>query len=222
MGAGWSPGKAGKALACGGRRTPPPTADTVWTKLRIVPYLPTALRLDQRWQRGVPNAWPAVGAFLRDLTGHDFPLLSRLRHKRVVRSVAAMLRENLDPATTVVGLDVKVLAGIVYAEVVADRTLGADVRALAPRNGVTETRLDAAIRFAAHRHAADAAPGRDPKVRAALRLAQAASPSPAEIDGDVVAACREGGLSAPAVIELVSWIAVLQMLHRLSCYLAVE
>ncbi len=220
MGADWSTGKAGKELDPAARRTPPPPADNLWTKLRIVPLLPTALRLDKRWQQGVPAAWPAVGEHLRESTGHDFPVLARIRHARVIKSVASMLRENLDPATTVVGLDVKVLAGVIFAEVVADRALGADVRALATKNDVAETQLDEAMRFAADRDAA--APGSDPKVRVALLLGRAASPSPAEIDADIVAACREGGLSAPAIVELVSWISVLQMLHRPSCYFVVE
>jgi hypothetical protein len=95
---------------------------------------------------------------------------------------------------------------------------------------VPERALEAARRFAATgephdaHDAAGAAPsaadptGRDARVRAALLLARAASPSPAEIDADIVAACRQGGLAAPAVVELVTWLAVLQMLHRLSSY----
>ena len=149
LGPGWSAGKAGAALEAAGRRTTPPPADSLWTKLRIVPYMPSALRLDRQWLRGVPNGWPAVGGFLRDSTGHDFPVLAHVRHARVVRSVAAMLRENLDPATTVIGLDVKILAGVVFAEIVADRSLGADVRALAAKQGVQESALEAARRFAA-------------------------------------------------------------------------
>lgn len=61
----------------------------------------------------------------------------------------------------------------------------------------------------------------DPKVRAASILARAASPSPAQIDAHIVAACREGQLTAPAIVGLVSWISVLQMLHRLSSYYVV-
>ncbi|MBA2277719.1 MAG: hypothetical protein H0W06_08120, partial [Chloroflexia bacterium] len=73
MGADWSTGKAGKEQDPAARRTPPPPADNLWTKLRIVPLLPTALRLDKRWQQGAPAAWPAAGEFLRERTGHDFP-----------------------------------------------------------------------------------------------------------------------------------------------------
>ncbi len=220
MGTDWSTGKAGRGLDFAARRTPPPPADSLWTKLRIVPLLPAAVRLDMRWQRGVPGRWPAVGTFLRERTGHDFPVLSRLRHARVIKSVGSMLRENLDGDTTVVGLDVKVLAGAIFAEVVADQALAADVQALAARNGVAESQLDEARRFALV--PSTEPPGSDPKARAALLLARAASPSPAEIDADIVAACRDAALSAPAIVELVSWLSVLQMLHRLSSYYVPE
>lgn len=72
---------------------------------------------------GVPGRWPQVGDYLRDQVGHDFPVLARLRHKRAIKSIASMLRDKLDPDTTVIGLDQKVLAGIVFAEVVDDPAL---------------------------------------------------------------------------------------------------
>ena len=219
MGADWTPGKAGADLDPAAATKPPPPADDLRTKLRVVPLLPAALRLDKRWQKGVPKAWPAVGEFLRATTGHDFPVLSRLRHARAIQSVASMLRENLEPTTTVIGLEVKVLAGAIFAEVVADEALAADVRALAARHGLTETQMTEARRFAKDQDAAP--PCSDPKQRAALLLARAASPSPAEIDPGIVAACREAPLSAPAIVELVSWMSVLQMLHRLSSYYVV-
>jgi alkylhydroperoxidase family enzyme len=217
MGRDWSPGKAGAALDPRAATKPPPPADGLLTKLRIVPLLPAALRLDARWQKGVPSAWPAVGDFLRERTGHDFPALSRLHHRRAIRSVASMLRENLNPVSTIIGLDTKLLAGVVFAEVVADDALAGDVRATARSHAVTDLQIDAAARFA--RREGDAAlPDGTPKLRAALTLSRAASPSPARIDADVVATCREGGLSAPAIVELVCWLSVLQMLHRLSCF----
>jgi alkylhydroperoxidase family enzyme len=220
MGAGWSSGKSGRELDPAAQRTAPPPADSFWTKLSIVPSLPAAIRLDRRWQRGVPNSWPAVGEFLRAKTGHDFPVLSRMRNTRVIQSVATMLRENLDPATSVTGLNVKVLAGVIFAAVVADAPLGADVRALGRKHGVTSAQLDAAARFAI---SADAEPEHtDPKVRAALLLARAASPSPAEVNAYVVGECRQAGFSAPEIVELITWLSVLQMLHRLSSYFATD
>ena len=218
MGRDWSPGKAGAALDPRAATKPPPPADGLLTKLRIVPLLPAALRMDASWQRGVPSAWPAVGHFLRERTGHNFPALSRLHHRRAVRSVTSMLRENLNPESTIIGLDTKILAGVVFAEVVADQALAGDVRAMAGRHAVTDFQMDAAAQFA--RREGDALPDGNRKLHAALTLSRAASPSPARIDADVVATCREGGLSAPAIVELVCWLSVLQMLHRLSCFYA--
>lgn len=49
-------------------------------------------------------------------------------------------------------------------------------------------------------------------------LARAASPSPAEVTPAVVGRCRDVALSPSEIIELVSWVSVLQMLNRLTSY----
>lgn len=213
MGAGWSAGKAGRALEPG-RTEPLPPIDSMRTRLRLLPLLPGALRLDRDWKRGVPARWPAVGAFLREHAGHDFPLLTHLRHDRPRRAIAALLRENLDPATTVLGLQRKVLAGAIFATVVDDETLAADMRMLAAHHGLSPDALAEAVRYAAERP--DTVPGTDPTTRAALQVTLAASPSPAAIDASTVELAR--ALEPAAVVELVTWLAVLQMLHRLASY----
>ena len=195
LGEDWRPGGAGAELDPSAPLTAPPAADGMATRLRVLPLLPSVVRLDARWQKGVPKSWPQVGAHLRERTGHDFPVLSRLRHRRAVRAIATMLAENLDPGSTVLGLHNKVLAGRVFAEVVADEALAADVSALAANAGQPDSRTPAV-----------------------LALARAASPSPAEIDAGVVAACRDADLSPAAIVELVTWLAVLQMLHRLRAF----
>ena len=130
--------------------------------------------------------------------------------------MASMLRENLNPDTTVIGLDIKVLAGMIYATVIADEPLAAEVRILGTKTGVSRAQLDEAVQFA--QHTAPEPPGTDPKVNAALWVARAASPSPAAITAEEVALCRQSGLSPAAIVELTTWISVLQMLHRLSSY----
>jgi hypothetical protein len=37
-----------------------------------------------------------------------------------------------------------------------------------------------------------------------------------------VETCRQSGLSPAAIVEIVTWLSVLQMLHRLTCYLTVD
>jgi alkylhydroperoxidase family enzyme len=220
MGADWSTGKSGRKLDPTLQTTPPPAPDSLRTKLSVLRHAPKAIALDRRWQHGVPHAWPAVGSFLRNLTGHDFPVLSRMRNKRAVRAVASMLRENLNPDTTVIGLETKALAGIIFATIVADEPLAADVRAVAGHLGVPSARLDDVARFANNLNMVP--PADNPAGQAALLLARAASPSPAAVSTDVVNTCRQAALSPPAIVELIAWISVLQMLHRLSSFFTAD
>jgi alkylhydroperoxidase family enzyme len=218
MGAEWAPGKAGRDLDRSLGPAPAPSADSLWTKARIVPLAPAALRLDREWQQGVPDSWPAVGGWLRERTGHEFPVLSRLRAKRVVRAVATMLRDNLDPTTSVIGLEAKILAGAIFAAVIEDESLLAEIRLLAVRQHIPPESLDVAVQYG--RAAGDLPPAIDHRTATLLRLARAASPSPARIDAAVVAECRENQLSSAGVVELITWLAVLQMMHRLTSYFA--
>lgn len=219
MGTGWSPGKAGALLDPAARSRPAPPADGLRTRLRLLPLLPAAIRTDRALQRGVPGRWPDAGAFLRRRTGHDFPVLARLHSSRVRRSIASMLTTNLDPASSVVGLETKVLAGAVYAEVVADGRLAEDVRALAAAAGIGDGRLARMAAFAAGDEATLPA---DQRSAAALVLARAASYSPARVDRATSAACSEAELGAAAIVEVVTWLSVLQMLHRLTCFTSVD
>jgi alkylhydroperoxidase family enzyme len=130
-----------------------------------------------------------------------------------------MLRDNLDPQTTTVGLPLKHMAGLVYATVVGDDRLAAEVRQMAERSHVSPADLDLVAHFA--RLDTEAAPlpsGLDARAQAALLLARAASPSPAAIPAAVIEACSASKLPAAAVIEIISWLSVLQAVHRLSAF----
>jgi alkylhydroperoxidase family enzyme len=212
---GWAPGKhldTPPPVA-----TVPPRADSLGTMLSVVPMIPSALAIDRKWTAGVPSKWPAVGAYLREHTGHDFPVLSRLQHGRAIRAVAVMVRDSLDAATSVIGVPAKCAIGVVYATIVGDAALAAELRALGAHAGVSPAELDEAARFA---EGGPPPTGGDARVNAAWLLARAASPSPARIPAEVVDACKASGLSAAAVVEIVAWLSVLQMLHRLAAYYA--
>jgi hypothetical protein len=201
MGPDWTPGKAGADLDPNAPPRSAPPGDGLVTKLRFVPLLPAAIRFDLRTQRGTPAKAPAVSTFLAERFGHGFPVLGTLHSNRARRAIATMLRENLDPAASVVGIDVKLMAGRIYAAVVGDESLAGDIRALARHAGMDGERLDGGA-----------------PANAALALARAASSSPSRVDASTIEACRQGGLSAEAIVEVVTWLAVLQSLHRLTCY----
>jgi alkylhydroperoxidase family enzyme len=189
---GWNPGKH---LSGTVPDSPPPRADSLATRLSVLRHAPTAMSLDRKWTAGVPSRWPAVGEFLQEKTGHDFPVLSRLTRRRAIRAIATMVRDNFDEATSVVGLSLKARLGCVYAEAVGGTTLAGAMERLSQRRP----------------HDAN-----DARTRAALALTRAASSSPSQIDAGVVEACRAAPLAAAGIIEIVVWLSVLQMLHRLS------
>jgi alkylhydroperoxidase family enzyme len=92
---------------------------------------------------------------------------------------------------SVVGREEKLSAGLIYTEAVRNDSLAQQLRA-AGATRVAESSVQA--------------------------LARAVSPSPAAVDEGVVTACRE--LSPAAIVEVVTFIALLQLLHRLESYYA--
>jgi hypothetical protein len=216
---GWSPGKHGGGEVPGEAGTSP--RDTLFTYLRAVRQVPSAIRMESRWTKGVPDRWPEVGTYLETRTGHSFPLLGKLRHKRAIRALATILRDNLDPASSVIGLQTKTLAGLVYATVVGDATLAEEARLLAARFApqLDESTFEAVKRFAED-GTVSAPPGLAKEEAASLLLARAAATSPAEVGPAVLA--EVSPLLAPAgIIELMVWLSVQQLLHRLLSFYAV-
>ena len=181
---GWAPGKHMKSPVLSGD---PPGADSILSRLGVVRYAPQALKLDKQWTAGVPDRWPAVGEFLRQQTGHSFPVLSRLRHRRAVRAIATMIKDIL--GESVIGRDDKLAAGLIYALTVDDPSLAEELRALGARE-----RPDSPT----------------------LVLARAISPSPAVVDESVLESSRT--IPPAGIVELVTFVSVLQMLHRLAAF----
>lgn len=226
---GWAPGKhrVGPAVLTptGGA---PLRVDSVATILRMLPHLPGAISRDRRWTSEVPATGPAAGTYLRERTGYDFPLLSSLRHRRPVRAIATMIRDNFGGQEGHLDLRTKHLAGLVYAEIVADRELGHAARAMAQRAapGDSTAALAAVTHFAAAPIGLDvsvddaaaqlrAVAGLDDTGVAALVLARAASPSPSKITPQVIEHVVSV-LSPPAIVELLVSLSVHQLLHRLT------
>jgi hypothetical protein len=181
---GWTTGQHMKGAVQSGD---PPSADSLATRLGLIRYAPQAIKLDKAWTQGVPDRWPAVGEYLRQRTGHSFPVLSCLRHRRAIRAIATMIEENL--GESVIGLENKLAAGLIYARTVGNPSLAQELRALGARelpDSPTQT------------------------------LARAISPSPAAVDQNVLGLSR--AIPPAGIVELVSFVSVLQMLHRLSSF----
>lgn len=172
--------------------TAPPRADSLLTRLGVVRHGPAAARLDRAWTRGVPDRWPEVGEYLRRKTGHDFPILSHLRRRRAIRAIATMIELNFGAGESVIGQHQKRAAGLVYAECVGNASLAEALRA----TGAVPLPPDSPVQ----------------------RLARAIAPSPARVDEDAMQAAR--ALPPAGIVELVSFVSVLQLLHRISSFYA--
>jgi AhpD family alkylhydroperoxidase len=188
---GWTPGQHMKGTAPTGD---PPRPRSLRTRLSVIRYVPQALKLDKMWTAGVPDRWPAVGEFLRQRTGHSFPVLSRLRHRRAIRAIATMIKENLaEGMDSLIGRDEKLAAGLIYARTVGNPALAEELRALGARE----------------------LPDSPAQI-----LARAISPSPAAVDRSVLETSRQ--IPPAGIVELVTFLSVLQMLHRIASFYSIK
>ncbi len=227
---GWSPGKhSGEAVIS--RESVSVPIDSTATYFRVLRQLPSAIRLEQQWTAGVPDQWPEAGTFLEKQTGYPFPLLGKLRHKRVIRALATVLRDNLDAAQTKVGLAAKCLVAFVYAKVVENKTLAAEARQLAVRWApeLDESTFATVAQFASEPightleqaiAALSSSPTMSKQDAAAILLARVASTSPAEITPAILSNVSPH-LDPASIVELLVWLSVQQLLHRVGCFYAV-
>jgi hypothetical protein len=110
-----------------------------------------------------------------------------------VRAIAMMIRDNLSKtAPSVVGRDVKLGAGLLFAEAAHNARLAGELRACGAK---------------------DLEEGTPAHV-----LARAIAPSPTAVDAAVVEASRS--LAPAAIVELVTFVSLAQLLHRLESYYA--
>ena len=162
---------------------------------------------------------PALLALETDV-GHSFPILASLQHGRAVRAIATVLRDNLNPETTALGLRAKCLVGLVYARVVGNEVLTSEAIQLALTlvPDLDHPLLTAVGRFAtAPPETAVLPPQLSSLEQAAVMLAKVGAPSPSQVNEISIAAANEA-LSPAQIVETVVWLSVQQLLNRLYAY----
>ncbi len=197
---------------------PPP--DSIRTYLRVFRQGPRAARIESKWTKGVSGRTGAALMMLEEEVGYTFPVLAGLSHRKPVKAMATVLRDNLDPARSAVGLTAKCFAGIVFARIVGNEMLRGELVQLAQASAPdVDTELLIEIdRFAAtHSDGATMPYGLTSAEAATIALAKAASPSPTNVNEITIGTVCQG-LTAAQVVEVVVWLSVLQMLHRLYVY----
>lgn len=206
---GWEVGQSGWRNGAAARITSKVPVDSVALYGRIARRAPKAVRIERGWTKHLPKSAPDLRRHLRDNYGVDVPILSKMRHQTPMRSLAAMIDQNLTADTSEIGIGNKALAGLAYAAHVGNDDLAAQARSLAIRDDVPTSILDEV--------AAGSIPTADEHPQMIVRLSQAFSSSPAEVTSELADAAV-AVLSSAEIIEVAVWISVQQAMHRLSLF----
>ncbi|MEM9565535.1 MAG: hypothetical protein AAGA93_23130 [Actinomycetota bacterium] len=187
-----------------------PKVDSLSTALPVLRNAFGAIKLDREWLSGIPKD-PVEARAMIARAGFDEPLLETLHHGRPRRALAGVLHHNLDPGQSAIGLGTKALGGIVFADRLGSEHLRNRSTELAAHHDVDPALVEAASSY----DPASPPAGADDRTAAALRLAYAFGPSPAEVDEATVAQASDA-LKPAEIVELAVWVSVNQALHRLT------
>ena len=227
---GWNPGKHVKGEYHITKATTP-KQDNLLTYLRVIRQAPGAISLEKKWTHGIPDKYSLAAVYLREHTGYSFPILKPVTQGRVMRVITKVLCDNLDKELTEVGLKAKVLTGYIFTRVVSNDALTSEVKNMAAQ--ITRE-LDAATcsfldDIACMEIPTDVVSCKKAmtsfqqsftlteKEAAVLLLAIAAAPSPSQVNDAVIETVLTH-LAPAGIAEIIVWLSVLQLLHRLNCY----
>ncbi|MDH3294002.1 MAG: hypothetical protein OER95_06745 [Acidimicrobiia bacterium] len=191
--------------------------DSLGTYLRVIRQAPGAIRKERQWTKGMASRIAPALLTLEADVGHSFPILASLHHSKAVRAIATVLRDNLDPTTSALGVRAKCLVGLVYARVVGNEVLTSEAiqLALSLVPDLDHPLLTAVGRFAtAPPESATLPPQLTSVEQAAVMLAKVAAPSPSQVN-EISIEAAAGSLTPAQIVETVVWLSVQQLLHRL-------
>ena len=191
--------------------------DGLGTYMRMMRHGPGAKRIEKSWTKGVPKRISMVLTMLEESVGYSFPLLANLTHTKAVKALGAVLRDNLDPANSEVGLGAKALIGLVYGEVVGNQKLVAEAKVLANLHAphMSPRMLADVARFArGEAESAEVPQGLSTVEAAVIMLAKTAAPSPTTVT-EITIASTTSHLTPAQIVESVVWISVQQLMHRM-------
>lgn len=199
--------------------------DSLWSNLSMLKFIPSALKYDMDASKGVPKSWPDVGEYLSRTVGYSFPILSKIKHSRVIGALAAIICLNLDGISCSVEPDLKYLVGMQYAAVHSNRLLLYEFRKLA-FNMCPEMKpetIDAVCRYAREETDFDTEMCFDNTAlqeaalsdsqKAFLYVSKGASYVPSRVTESIVDAAA--ALPPKHIMELLSWVGICALLQRL-------
>lgn len=191
--------------------------DNLGTFLRVARQAPAARRLEKSWTKGVSGRHSEAFGMLEDQIGYGFPILASLTHSRAIMAIATVLRDNLDPTLSELGIGPKLLIGLVYANVVGDRSLANEAVQLASQLApeLTAPKLAAVSRFATEDADTATVPSGLNSVEAAcVMMAKGGAPSPSTVN-EITISAATAVLKPNQIVEAMAWLSIQQLLHRL-------
>mmetsp|Transcript_22143 Transcript_22143/g.23698 ORF Transcript_22143/g.23698 Transcript_22143/m.23698 type:complete len:234 (-) Transcript_22143:375-1076(-) len=166
-----------------------------------------ALALDAKLLHGIPHSASACLAWLDAEVGDPFQAcIAPLTHVRVIRAVTGVIRENMCE-TAGLGIDVKLRVGVQLCDILENPRLKASMQAIrTARDKVDRATSDST--------------NNDVLSALVLKVAKALSYSPSHMTPAMVEQIRAMSdvLTASMLIELVSFLATIQMLHRIEVF----
>ena len=158
-----------------------------------------ALALDAKLLQGIPTKAEDCLKYLKDLSGFNFAVLGKLRHERFRRALTAILARNL--VTDGIQLHTKILIGIQYCKVLQNEQLRIEL----------EANLGNLPKITA-----------EPNEELLMKAAKALFCTPNRLTAATIDLIDASSLTAQNIIELVSFLAALQSLHRIETYYKVS
>lgn len=186
-----------------------PTVDNWTTKLAVVYHglRPNgALALDRKLLKDVPVSTVSdCMQLLEDRIGHSFVgIINNLQQTRVRRATVAVLLKNMTKiASSGLGMKLKLTIGIAYCSNLENPRLKAILAMICNCRFSDEESID----------------DNSPYMQLTLKVGKALSYSPSRVTESLVQEIREcPELTAAMLVELVSFLATVQMLHRIESF----
>ncbi len=217
---GWSVGQHGWADTESDRDQASglPPRDSLRTMAKVARNGPGAAKLEKQWMADVPKDPQQAQAMIVNRFGFDASLLAQMRHAKPRRALAAMLRHNLDPEQSELGIGLKALVGLSFAKYMGNDFLVEAAKSLARLHDVDEPTIAATTGFLFGTTSSDQL---DQRTVAVLNLTQVMAPSPAIVSDESIQLAKSV-LTSAEIIEIAVWVSVNQLMHRLSVYYQTE
>ena len=210
------------------------TTDNLKTYLRVFLQAPVAIWIERKWTNGIPSNSIKSQAYLKNVIGHDFPLLKNIKSSRVIRALTTVLRDNIDPDTSEIGLATKALCGLIFAATVENNYLIQESITLAKlfNPELSETNIETIKNIANLSVPNDKYESKKQldniitalkcshKSAANFIFTRAISNSPADVNETILSE-KSPILSPAELVELNVWISIQQLMHRLERYYSV-